>query len=334
MNIPLEPVSAPILVVDDDASLRRMLAAGLAQLGYGVEQAGNISEAASRLRAGRYSMLLCDYEMPGGNGLDLLKYVTQVYPELPFVLLTAHDDTTLARDAIANGAADFLCKPIDFRRVARVIEQNWVRVERDRERSAEVAESILTGTIRALVAAVDAKDPHTARHSERVSRIAVRLGEALGLASDRLRVLEFAALLHDVGKIAVPEQILIKPGRLTPQEWEILKQHPIRSGEIVSEVGQLMEVAKIVRHHHERVDGLGYPDGLSGDNIPEFARIITISDAYEALTSNRAYRPALSPRQALEMIRNNLGVQFDERIGTLFLSLYERLDIAPYRAVA
>jgi len=334
MNITLEPVSAPILVVDDDASLRRMLAAGLAQLGYGVEQAGSITEAASRLRGGRYSMLLCDFEMPGGTGLELLKFVSQVHPELPFVLLTGHDDTALARDAIANGAADFLTKPIDFRQVARVIEQNWVRVERDRERTAEAAESILTGTIRALVAAVDAKDPHTARHSERVSRIAVRLGEAMNLSPERLRTLEFAALLHDVGKIAVPEQILIKPGRLSAEEWEILKQHPVRSGEIVSEVGHLTEVATIVRHHHERVDGLGYPDGLTGDAIPEFSRIITLADAYEALTCNRAYRPALSPRQALEMIRANLAIQFDRRLGTLFLSLYERQDIAPYRAVA
>lgn len=334
MTNPSEPLPAPILVVEDDAALRRMLAAGLAQLGYGVEQAAGISEAAARLRDREYSMLLCDYEMPGGNGMDLLKYVAQVHPDVPFVLLTGHDTLDLAREAIALGAVDFIAKPIDFHQVARVIEQNRVRVERDRGRTQELTESILSGTIRALVAAVDAKDPHTARHSERVSRIAVQIGKAMALGAKELRTLEFAALLHDVGKIAVPEQILVKADRLSPAEWEILKQHPVRSAEIVGEVSRLSEVAKIVRHHHERVDGLGYPDGLVGDEIPVFSQVISIADAYEALTSNRAYRPALSPRQALEVLRGNLGTQFDRRIGEVFLATEKAHDPGAFRAVA
>jgi putative two-component system response regulator len=320
--------TAPILLVDDDESLRQMLALGLTQLGYGVEQAANVTEARALLQQRAYSLVLSDYEMPDGTGMDLLAHISSGYPNLPVVLLTGYDDMPLARDAIACGAADFVTKPFELRQVARVIEQNWVRVERDEERFAALANSILVGTIRALVAAVDAKDPYTARHSERVSRISGLLGEALGYSPERLRILEFAALLHDVGKIGVPHEILAKPGRLLPEEWEIIKQHPERSAEIVAEVEPLAEVATIVRHHHERMDGRGYPDGLSGTSIPEFSRIIALADAYEAMTANRAYRKALTPAEAQEVIRQNLGTQFDVRLGTTFLGLLERQDVA------
>lgn len=319
--------TAPILLVDDDDALRQMLALGLTQLGYRVEEAANIAAARSLILRNRYSLVLSDYEMPDGTGLDLLAYITKSHPHLPVVLLTGHDDMPLARDAIAGGAADFLTKPFELRQVARVIEQNWVRVERDEERTAALTNSILAGTIRALVAAVDAKDPYTARHSERVSRIASLLGDVLGYSPERLRILEFAALLHDVGKIGVPHEILAKPGRLTPEEWEIIKQHPVRSAEIVAEVEPLTEVATIVRHHHERVDGRGYPDGLRGTMIPEFSRIIALADAYEAMTANRAYRNALTPAEAQEVIRQNLGTQFDVRFGTAFLSLLMEQDV-------
>lgn len=307
---------------------------GLTQLGYHVEQAPNVTEACALIRRHAYSLVLSDYEMPDGTGLDLLAYVTQNCRQLPVVLLTGHDDMPLARDAIACGASDFLTKPFELRQVARVIEQNWVRIERDEERIAALTNTILAGTIRALVAAVDAKDPYTARHSERVSRIASRLGEALGYSTERLRILEFAALLHDVGKIGVPHQILTKPGRLTPEEWEIIKRHPVRSAEIVAEVEPLAEVATIVRHHHERVDGRGYPDALSGTMIPEFSRIISLADAYEAMTANRAYRNALSSAEAQELIRENLGAQFDVRFGTAFLALFEEAEMEAFLAEA
>jgi hypothetical protein len=143
----------------------------------------------------------------------------------------------------------------------------------------------------------------------------------LGLSSEGLRVLEFAALLHDVGKIGVPDQILLKPDKLDDAEWAIMKQHSARSAQIVGQVSQLVEVANIVRHHHEWTNGLGYPDGLAGEAIPLLARIITLADAYEAMTSDRAYRPAFTSAKARDVIRENLGTQFDPHLGALFLSL-------------
>ncbi len=315
------PLSAPILVVDDDPAMRGLLQNTLRFLGYSVDLASNVTEARERVRSRPYSLVICDYEMPGGTGMELLEYLNRVHPDLSLIMVTGHDEIPLARSAIASGALDFITKPFEMRQFARIIEQNFARRQQEQERAARLTSEVLTGTIRALVAAVDAKDPHTASHSERVTLLAGRLGQEIGLPPHRLNVLEFAALLHDVGKIAVPEQILLKPGKLTAAEWAIFKQHPVRSAQIVGEVGQLAEVATIVRHHHERIDGQGYPDGLSGEAIPFLSRLIAIADAYEAMTSDRSYRRAFKRGQARDELRADLGTHFDPMLGEVFLSL-------------
>ncbi|MGV3723425.1 MAG: HD domain-containing phosphohydrolase [Actinomycetota bacterium] len=316
-----QTLRAPILVVDDNPQLRQMIRTGLEAFGYRVKVAGDVKEAQERLQGGGFSLVLSDYEMPGGSGLQLLSYVTEVYPHLPFIMLTAHRETDLARTAISTGALDFLSKPFELAELGRVIEQNWARVERDRARVTELTNGLITGTIRALVKAVDAKDPHTAMHSERVTRISLRIGAALGLDPHAMQLLEYAALLHDVGKIGIPDQVLQKPGPLDEAEWALMRQHPVRSAEIVREIGSLAEVATIVRHHHERVDGDGYPDGLAGDAIPELSRIIALADVYEALTSDRSYRPARPHKQAREMIDGGAGSHFDSTLVPCLLSL-------------
>jgi len=312
---------APILVVDDNPQLRLMIRTGLEAFGYRVQEAANVREARAHLQAGAFSLVLSDYEMPGDTGLTLLHYVAEVYPHLPFIMLTAHRETDLAREVISTGALDFLAKPFELAELGRVIEQNWARVERDRARITELTNTFITGTIRALVKAVDAKDPHTATHSERVTRISLRLGMALGLDAHTMQMLEYAALLHDVGKIGIPDQVLQKPGPLDDAEWVLMRQHPVRSAEIVREIGTLAEVATIVRHHHERVDGSGYPDGLAGDAIPELSRVIALADVYEALTSDRAYRRAHTNQRVREMITDGTGSHFDPHLVPCLLSL-------------
>lgn len=322
---PLVPLpdfrDAPILAVDDDPAVRGFIAAGLGQMGFRVEQAPDTAEARRLLRTASFSLILCDYEMPGGSGLELLEHVARVRPDLPFIMLTGYDNIDLARHAITAGALDFLSKPFEIRQLVRLIEQNWARLERDRQRIVQRTGEVLSGTIRALVAAVDAKDPHTASHSERVTQLALLMGDALSLTEEELRLLEFSALLHDVGKIAVPESILTKPGKLTEDEWAVMKEHPVRSAEIVRQVSALSEVATVVRHHHERIDGTGYPDALAGPAIPPLSRLIAVVDAYEAMTSDRAYRRALTPSRARDTIAQNLDRQFDRRMGEVFLSL-------------
>jgi putative two-component system response regulator len=312
-----------VLVVDDEAGVRSLIRFALTREGFGVDTACTVAEARELLRTTAYDLVICDYDLPNESGLDLLLHLSQVHPDLPFILLTAHDNTQLARRAIALGALDYMTKPFDVHQLGRVIEQNLERFNTTRRHALKVTDEVLSGTIRALVAAVDAKDPHTATHTARVTRLALTLGRKIALSAEELRVLEFSALLHDVGKIGVPGHVLRKEGPLNDEEWAMIKQHPIGSAAIVSQVGQLSEVATIVRHHHERLDGTGYPDGLAGDAIPGLARLIAVADAYEAMTSDRAYRKAFTPSKAREIIHEELGRHFDEEMGTAFLAIHD-----------
>lgn len=316
----------PLLAVDDEPAIRRLVQLSLSYSGYTVETADDVPTAQEMIKAKSYAMIISDLNMPGGTGLDLLEFVQRVSPETPFVLLTGTSDTATARKAIAAGAADFITKPFRPQDLVRVVEQNWERAIVNRALAAELTNDVLTDTIRALVAAVDAKDPYTASHSERVAALSLMLGGELRLDESTLKVLEFAALLHDVGKIAVPTSILRKPGALSAEEWDIIKKHPEISADIVSKVSALSDVAKIVRHHHEWLNGAGYPDGLTGDDIPYLARVITIADAFEAMTSARAYRPAMDYSTAKGIIRENSGSQFDAAMAQSFLGLVDLKD--------
>jgi putative two-component system response regulator len=322
-NAGLETPVTSVLVVDDEAGVRSLIRFALTREGFKVDTACTISEARECLRTRPYDLVICDYDLPNESGMDLLLHITRVHPDLPFVMLTAHDNALLARRAIAAGALDYLTKPFDIHQLGRVIEQNLERFNTSQRHALKITDEVLSGTIRALVAAVDAKDPYTATHTARVTRLALTLGRALELSAEDLRVLEFASLLHDVGKIGVPGDILRKPGPLDKEEWKLIRQHPVGSAAIVAEVGQLTEVATIVRHHHERFDGSGYPDGLCADAIPYLARIITIADSYEAMTSDRAYRKAYSPARAREVIQEDLGRHFDTEMGRAFLAIQE-----------
>jgi putative nucleotidyltransferase with HDIG domain len=180
--------------------------------------------------------------------------------------------------------------------------------------------------LRALVAAVEARDAYTRGHSKRVTELSVDIGQRLGLRGDKLRKLVWGAELHDIGKIGIPDYIMQKPGALTPDERGLIEQHPAIGWEIVRKLNSLQEVLEIVRHHHERIDGNGYPDGLGGENIPLSARIVAVADVWDALTSDRAYRPAWSREEAIKVMREGRGTQFDERCLDALLSLLNELD--------
>jgi len=334
VGLPLRPLIRPeptrpeparpvirILVVDDDLMVRRLLDKALPQFHYRVRTVEDVAAGLAELRREHYDLVLCDHDMPGGSGMELLDTANRIHPDLPVIMLTARSEVDLARAAISIGAADFVTKPFDLPQLVRVIEQTRERVDRDRRRTAEWMNVVLTGTIRALASAVDAKDPHTASHSTRVAALCAALAEAMGLAEERKQVLEVAALLHDVGKIGVPDGVLTKSGPLNTEEWAYMRAHPARSAEIVGQVPQLAEVAGIVRHHHERMDGMGYPDGVQGEAIHPLSRLLAICDVYEALTASRSYRRALAPEAAREIVARALGSHLDPEMGGVFLSL-------------
>lgn len=325
-DLPDAPVAPlPILLVEDDPQVCGMLELMLTELGYPVRSVCDRGGALAFLERDACALVITDQQLPDGTGLDLLRVVQRIQPAPPVILLSGSPDLDLPGRSLAQGAVEFLPKPVSFTLLARTLQQTWIRVERERTLAAARDRSLLAGAVRALVAAVDAKDPHTARHSERVTELSLLLGARMGLTYERLQLLELAALVHDVGKIGVPDQILCKPGRLDDAEWQVIREHPVRSAEIVRHMGTRSEIATVVRHHHERVDGTGYPDGLAGEAIPYLSRIIAVADVYEALTADRAYRRSWTPEQARNIIREGLDRHFDRAIGEAFLALDDLL---------
>jgi putative nucleotidyltransferase with HDIG domain len=309
--------------VDDAENIRLALHDCLNLLGYQVVTAASGDEALELLRSQRMDLVLTDQGMPGLSGLDLTRAVTLMHPHLPVVLLTGLTDVELAKTSLHLGASDFITKPVNIRELPIVIERNLLRRKLEVARVKEREAAVLLEAIKALASAVDAKDPYTARHSMRVSRLAFALADAVGLPADERYVLELAAWMHDVGKIGVPDRILTKPASLVASEMEIIKLHPTKGGEIVGQIAELALVADAIRHHHERMDGGGYPDGLRGEAIPLTSRIIHVADAFEAMTSDRSYRQSLPRPRALGELRRYSGTQFDRDLVSRFVEVVE-----------
>jgi len=310
-------------VVDDAENIRIALRDCLSLLGYEACTAASGHEALEFLRSQRVDLVLTDQGMPGLSGLELTRAVAHMLPHVPVVLLTGLTDVELAKTSLQVGASDFITKPLNIRELPIVIERNLLRRKLEVARLQEREAAVLLEAIKALASAVDAKDPYTARHSMRVSRLAFVLADRIRLPADERYVLELAAWMHDVGKIGVPDRILTKPAALDAGEQEVIKLHPIKGGEIVGQIEELRLVAHAIRHHHERIDGHGYPDGLRGEAIPLTSRIIHVADAFEAMTSHRSYRQSLSRRAAVEELTRHSGTQFDRDLVVCFLEIVE-----------
>ena len=314
-----EGQASRVLVVDDMEAMRLALVKCLHMSGYEVIAASSGGEALDLLRTQHFDLLLTDQTMPGLSGLELTDAVSRMHPDMPIVVLTGHTDVELAKDSLQRGASDFVTKPVNIRELPILIERNLTRrrleVARLRERGAQV----LFEAIKALASAVDAKDPYTARHSRRVTRLSLLLADAIQLSSEERYILELSAWMHDVGKIGVPDSILIKPAPLSPKEFAVMKEHPAKGAEIVGEIEEFGQVADVIRHHHERVDGRGYPDGLRGTAIPLASRIILIADSFEAMVADRSYRRSLGREAAIRELQEHSGTQFDQSLAQAFI---------------
>ena len=312
-----------LLVVDDMEAMRMALVQCLHLSGYDVVSAASGGEALELLRTQRFDLLLTDQAMPGLSGLELTEVVSRMHPHMPVVLLTGHTDVELAKDSLQRGASDFVTKPVNIRELPILVERNLTRRRLEVARLQEREAQVLFAAIKALASAVDAKDRYTARHSRVVTRLALLLADAIQLSSEERYVLELSAWMHDVGKIGVPDSILTKPGSLTEEEFAVMMVHPVKGGEIVGEIEELGRVADVIRHHHERVDGSGYPDGLRGEAIPLASRIILIADAFEAMTADRSYRQGFDREAALRELREHSGTQFDADLVRAFVRMME-----------
>jgi putative two-component system response regulator len=291
-------VPAKILIADDESASRAALEMLLRREGFEVHNASDGSSALAECASFRPDLILLDVLMPGINGFEVCRRI-KAAPETrltPVVLITGLSQTEDRIKGINAGADDFLSKPIDMNELlART--RSLIKLKQYTD-DMENAESVLFS----LALSIEARDPYTHGHCERLSELAARLGERLGIPEEHVKALRRSGILHDIGKIVVPDAILLKPGPLSAQETEVMRKHPVVGERICAPLRILRLVLPIIRHHHERYDGSGYPDHLSGPEIPLTARILQLADVYDALTTDRPYRKADHPDVALDIL--------------------------------
>jgi len=335
-----------ILVVDDEEPIREIVASMLGTAGYSCKQAASGMEALAVLTSGEdFELMLSDLMMADLDGIGLLERTKERYPDMPVVMVTAVHDISVALAAIRNGAYDYLLKPFEreqlLNTVSRALENRRLKVEnrsyqtnleslvkartdqlqatvRELERSYDI-------TLEALGDALDLKDAETEGHSRRVTAFTIAIAKAMGLSQEQILTIARGAFLHDIGKMAIPDAILRKPGKLTPDEITTMQEHCYKGYQIVKKIPFLASACDIVYSHQERYDGTGYPRGLRGKEIPLGARIFSIADTLDAIMSDRPYRPRQSFSAARAEIEKWSGKQFDPEVVKVFLEMPETL---------
>lgn len=307
-----------ILVAHADAPLRASISVVLRDCGYSVDTLSIDEAVMPLLDTQPFDVLCCDLS-PFNAQTSLVEVARRRYPQLTILVITNQTSAEFAQQAMRAGAHDCLALPSLAHTLPAVIERHLERMRLGLAMHAEHTEHLLFQTVQALTTAIEAKDPYTAGHSQKVARLAAHFGLVLRLSPADLFVLRLGGLLHDIGKIGIPESILLKPGPLSTHEWEIMKQHPAIGASIVGQIAGLARVAEVVTAHHERWDGHGYPRGTAREAIPLLARLLYIVDAYDAMTSNRAYRNAVRHEDAIAVIRRQAGSQFDHDLVNIFI---------------
>ena len=318
-----------ILVADDSASVQLFLQAGLEEAGFVVTLASNGREALERLETFRPDLVLTDLMMPEMDGSQLLQAIKRSgkHPLLPVIVMSTVGDRPLMRRLIRDGAATFLVKPFTINQAIITIEElfssQFKLLAEERER-LRMEHELTLAAIASLVQALEARDSMTRGHSERVALIAQGLGEELGFTTDELERLLLIGRLHDLGKIGVRDKVLLKEGPLNRDEFEHVKRHSNVVADILRPIESLHDILEVTLYHHERWDGEGYPEGLKGEEIPFLARIISVADVFEALTSERPHRDSLPIQVALDHIREERGHQLCPTCVDAFFSWFER----------
>ena len=333
------PTTMPprILIVDDEREITEILADLLSE-DHECLKAGSAEQALDCLRAGEFELVISDITMPGMSGLDMIPHVKKLSPDTVVVMISGMQTVESAIGALRLGAFDYLMKPFDLRQVEavvkRALEHHELVVAKRRyenhleelveqrtvelDRALNSLEGAYRSTLKALTAALETRDSETHGHSERVVSYSLRLGREYGLNSQDMKALEFGALLHDIGKIGVPDSILRKPAKLTEEEWVRMREHPLHGQQILRGIEFLQGAARVVAQHHEQWDGSGYPVGLRGEEIDINARIFAVADAFDAITSDRVYRRGKSYEAAAQELDDWAGRQFDPKVVEAF----------------
>jgi putative two-component system response regulator len=332
----------PMLLVDDDAAVRDALSALLKSFGYAVESAASGEAALAALARSRFSILLCDIRMPGLDGIEVIRVALDVDPDLGIIMVTGAVDAGTATAALTAGAWDYLMKPVEssilraavqraLRRRTATLRRTQHAIEREvATRTAAIEHerlalrSVTISTVEALLKAMEARDPYLVGHSQRMAALAADVAAALGLDPESVEHVRLAARLADIGKIGLRTEVMNKPGRLTPEEFDHVQDHVRLGVEILSPLSHLGVVLEYVRDHHEHYDGTGYPRAVAGDAISIGGRILAAADAFVALTSRRAYREPMTPLAAIDHLRESAGSLLDWSVYAALRSVVQR----------
>ncbi len=352
-----QEIKRRVLVIDDEPPICRLLCERLKRDGFQARGCGDGEEALKLLSEEPFDAVISDLKLPGISGLDLVKEVTARYKHTAFLMVTGVDDTRVGIEAMKQGADDYLVKPhqlegivpsveraLEKKRLQRELEHYRARLEEmveHRTLQLQTAmrriEMTYDETLEALGAALDLRDTETAGHSRRVSRYCQEIASALGLDTEKLKEISRGSYLHDIGKIGIPDAILLKPGKLDEEETAIMQSHARIGYDLVCRIAFLAPAAEIVLTHQERFDGTGYPQGLMGEEIPIGARVFAVADTLDAMTSDRPYRRAMPFEQARAEMQRESGRQFDPQVVGAFLAIPEgvweniRLEVAGLR---
>jgi putative two-component system response regulator len=312
------PGRARVLIVDDDPVVRETIRDSVEHLGYATREAGSAEEALANITGELPDLILLDVRMPGITGIELCRQLKadQSTHLIPVVLLTAQGELDTRVAGLEAGADDYFTKPVHLREL-RARLRALIRLKRVVE-ELEQAESMIT----TLALTIEARDTYTAGHCVRLASYAVELGERLGLGHEELGALRLGGFLHDLGKIRVPDAVLLKAGPLTPDEWRMIREHPDAGDRLATPMRTLSLVRPLIRHHHERIDGHGYPDKLVGEEIPHLARVMAVVDVYDALRTRRPYKPPLEEAEALRILLEGARTgQLDPDIVRVFMEI-------------
>jgi len=319
-----------ILIIDDDREIDQIISKSLIAEKFQPKIAFDGQMALNLLKQEQFDIILLDLKLPLYSGEELLKIIKTSYPYSDVIIITAYGSIQSAVESMKCGAYDYILKPINIdlliMTIKRCIEKRrlFEQLTDEKKLFQKVSElyenlnDLFFGTLKSLGDIIEAKDAYTGGHCERISKYSNIIAENIGLSNEKKSVLRYAALLHDIGKISIPENILAKPGKLTESEFNLIKLHPIRGIQILKPIKQLEDSLPGIKYHHERYDGKGYPEGISGEKIPLIARILCISDSFDAMTSDRPYRQKMQFKEAKEELLRCSGTQFDPELVSVF----------------
>lgn len=308
-----------ILTIDDEPALLERFSEIFLKEGYQAVKARSWLEALQQLKLQKFNVVIADVNLPDISCAEMIKAIKNERKGVYLITTAGYTDIEKAMESLKQGADDYISKPFnppDLRvSIRRILERQKLQTDNIQ----------LYETIKALALALDARDHYTHGHSQEVTEYAVLIAEKMKLSEEEIKNIRDAGVLHDIGKIGISDAVLLKPGRLTEEEYNQIKTHPVIAKKILEPVNLLTDKIPLIYHHHERFDGEGYPEGLKAEEIPLGARILAVADAYQAMVSNRPYRFALSKKEAIRELEINKGKQFDPAIVDVFLQIIEKI---------